>query len=108
MVRPIAPKLIAFQAERFRKEFKSLVTGNGQGPNDGVGKRVEKLEVEVFHLQHRDSLARAGMTTPQDLAALGKAKAAERKKRFEALDVEEDGFSRDDFDRMCKLAAEVL
>lgn len=108
MVKPIAPKLIAFQAKRFRNEFETLVTDNGNAPDDGVGKRVERLEVEVFHLRHQDNLAKIGIRTTQDLAALGKAKAAERKKRFEALEGQDKGFSRDDFDRICKAAAKVL
>lgn len=104
-------QLIAFQAVRFREELKTLKEEWADRPSvddlQDLANGTRKLEVLVCFLICK-VLGNDEFKKLDQLAALGKAKPAERKKQFEALGASEAGFSRDDFDRMCKAAAEVL
>ena len=112
MVRPIAQDLITHQARAFRRAFKGPRPQNDHG-KDVVGAdasvltRLSKLEVDTFFLLNAKELRKGGIETPKALAEWGKAKPAARKKQFNAMGGDQAGFTVDEFDRICKAAAEI-
>ncbi|MDH3659577.1 MAG: hypothetical protein OEU92_06035 [Alphaproteobacteria bacterium] len=112
MVQPIARDLIDLQAQRFREEFAALLPSGGDGTDVHVNTWftvIQELEVKVFFLLNFGILNAQGINHPEQLAQWGKEKAAERRQRFRAMGgADKVEASEDEFNRICKLAADVF